>query len=372
MRLLLNLPLCAALLLAWAMVHMTVLTNPPRGGDAAMGAAIAMLAGSFFFWLLVGATLVCCTMVGGFDWIGGESRGWRVWLVLLAFIGIVVISLLAIGISLETAGRTTSGRWSMLTIWASRVVAIMLPLILLAYAGWRINVDPQPQTPTLNYAWLGVIGALGLVAIAVSIQELGRWNKEANEAAKAEQNREDEKTAERRREFEALSESDTLLKWYEYSTYSSPEDVRLEALRRMSQRPNLEAEIIQVLTSANDLWAAEGVRFVADLDFKPSARVAAAAGQRIATYAAALEKGSKSVTYDGDKRLDYYERSKLLNALKAARRVAETAGADLRPQIDALLTSVALYPKSDMAREFPREAAAARKQIEAALAARPR
>jgi hypothetical protein len=372
MRLLLNLPLGASLLLAWAMLHMTVLTSPPRGGDAAMGAAIAMLAGSFFFWLLVGVTLVCCTLVGGFDWIGGESRGGRVFLVLLAFVGIVAISLLAIGISLETAGRTSSGRWSLMTIWASRAVAIALPLILLAYAGWRINMDPQPATPTLNYAWLGVVGALGLVAIAVSVQELGRWNKDANEAAKVEQSREDEKTAELRRAFAALTEADTLLKWYEYSTYSSPEDVRVEALRRMSQRPNLEAEIIQVLNSANDLWAAEGVRFVADLDFKASRAVADATGARIAQYAAALEEGSKSVTYDGDKRLDYYERSKLLNALKAARRVAETAGVDLRAQIDALSRAVALYPKSDMAREFPREASAAKKQIEATLAARPK
>jgi hypothetical protein len=291
-----------------------------------------------------------------------------VFLVLLAFAGVVVVSLLAIGIALETAGRTTSGRWSLMTIWASRAVAIVLPLVLLAYAGWRINADPQPQTPTLNYVWLGAVGVLGLIAIAVSLQELARWNKEAGEAAKVEQSREDEKTAARRREFAALTEADTLLKWYEFSTYSSPEDVRLEALRRMSQRPNLEAEVIQVLNSANDLWAAEGVRFVADLDFKPSAAVATATSQRLATYAADLAKGATVVTYDGDKRLDYYERSKLLDSLKAARRVAQTAGADLRPQIDALSRAVALYPKSDMAREFPREAETAKTQIAAALA----
>ncbi len=46
---------------------------------------------------------------------------------------------------------------------------------------------------------------------------------------------------------------------------------------------------------------------------------------------------------------------------RASVRVAESAGADLRPQIDALVKMTALYPKSDVAHEFPREAADAKK-----------
>lgn len=92
--------------------------------------------------------------------------------------------------------------------------------------------------------------------------------------------------------------------------------------------------------------------------------------ERLDAFAAELEAGAKLVTYDGDKRLDYYERSNFRNALAASKRVAESAGADLRPQIDMLVKMVALYPKSDVAHEFPREAADAKKQIAALLTKR--
>ena len=68
----------------------------------------------------------------------------------------------------------------------------------------------------------------------------------------------------------ALTDADPLLKWYQYSTYASPDDVRLEAMRRIAARPNLDAELVAVLGSENPLWAGEGVRFVADLPITPS------------------------------------------------------------------------------------------------------
>jgi hypothetical protein len=91
---------------------------------------------------------------------------------------------------------------------------------------------------------------------------------------------------------------------------------------------------------------------------------------RLDAFAAELEADAKLVTYDGDRRLDYYERSNFRNALGASKRVAESAGVDLRPQIDALVKMTALYPKSDVAHQFPREAADAKKQIAVLLAKR--
>ncbi len=116
-----------------------------------------------------------------------------------------------------------------------------------------------------------------------------------------------------------------------------------------------------MLDSANDLWAAEGVRLVADLAFVPSAALAEAVRQRLDRYAAGLRDGAGTVTYDGDKRIDYYEQSRLREALAVSRKLAETSGADLRPQIEAIRDAVALYPKSETAGRFPREAAAAAK-----------
>lgn len=371
MRYLINLPMIGAFLCGWALVHLTVLTNPPRGGDAGMGAAIAIVGSGFFLWGLLAVVLAGAAMVGGFDWMPGESRGARVFMVLLAFGAIVLISLLPIGVAMETAGNTANRRWSPGVIWAARAVAEGLPLVLLAYAAWNINAPENLRDlPGLRYGLFGAVGVLGLVAAAVTVQELGRWNKQAGEAQAVARAQEDEKALAHRRAFEALTDSDPLIKWYEYSTYASPDDMRLEALRRIGQRANLEAELKNVLASANKLWAAEGVRLVSDVPFQPSASLAQAVAGRLDAYAAELEAGAKLVTYDGDKRLDYYERSNFHNALAASKRVAESAGADLRPQIDVLVKMVALYPKSDVAHEFPREAADAKKQIAALLAKR--
>jgi hypothetical protein len=57
----------------------------------------------------------------------------------------------------------------------------------------------------------------------------------------------------------------------------------------------------------------------------------------------------------------------LREALQAARRLADVSRADLRPQIEAIRRAVALYPKSDAAARFPREAEEAQKYIASRL-----
>jgi hypothetical protein len=138
-------------------------------------------------------------------------------------------------------------------------------------------------------------------------------------------------------------------------------------MRRIAARPDLDAELIAVLASENPLWAQEGVRFAADLEFSPSPALAEAVRTRLDAYAKTLTDEAAIVTYDGDKRLDYYEASRLREGLRAARRLADVPRADLRPQIAALRRAVALYPKSDMASRFPREADEAEKYISARL-----
>lgn len=370
MRYLVNLPLVAAFLLGWMIIHLTILTTPPRGGDAALGAAFALAFGSIFHGILLALTVAGCAWAGGFDWIAAEGRGTRVVLALMAFGAIVLVCALPLGISIETAGRLHSGRWDTWTIIASRAVGSGLPLILLAYMAWLINApEPVRQLPGIRYAAIAAIGVLAVVGAVVSVQELGRWNRDATARAAVERVEQDEKADKTREEFAALTDADPLLKWYQYSTYGSPDDVRLEAMRRIAARPNLDSELIAVLDSPNPLWATEGVRFVADLAFAPSPALAEAVRRRLDAYAQTLTEQAKIVTYEGDKRLDYYEFSNLGQSLRAARRLADVARADLRPQIEALKRAVALYPKSDVASRFPREADETARYIATRLAA---
>ncbi len=207
MRYLINLPLIGAFLCGWALVHLTILTSPPRGGDAGMGAAIAIVGSGFFLWGLLAVVLAGAAMAGGFTWMPGDSRGARAFMVLLAFGAIVLISLLPIGVAMETAGRTDSRVWSPTVIWAARAVAAGLPLVLLAYAAWHINApETLRDLAGLRYGMIGAVGVLGVVAAAVTVQELGRWNKQASEAAATAREQEDEKVQARRRDFEALSD----------------------------------------------------------------------------------------------------------------------------------------------------------------------
>jgi hypothetical protein len=371
MRYLVNLPLAGALLCGWTVLHLTVLTVPPRGGDAAIGAAMAIVASSAFFWLLLAVGVIGCALAGGFAWLPGEGRGSRLVLVLMAFAAIVVLALLPIGIAIETAGRTTDARWSTATIWAARAVATGLPLVLLAYAVWLINApEVLRQALPLRHAMLGATAVAMVAAAVVSVQELARWSREAEAGSAVEHQREDAKGAEHRRNFEALTDADTLFAWHQYTYHSSPDDIRRAAMRRIAARPNLEAELVAALRSSNPLWAAEGVRLVADLPFVPLPTLAEAVRGRLDAYAASLRDGAATVTYDGDKRVDYYEQSRLREALAVSRRMADAVGADFRPQIDAIGQAVARYPKSETAGRFPKEAAAARQAIAAALAKR--
>lgn len=370
MRYLVNLPLIGAFLLGWMIIHVTMLSTPARGGDAALGTAFALAFGSMIHGVLLAVTVLGCALAGGFDWVPADGRGARVFLVLLAFVGLALVCALPLGISMETVGRLHNARWDPTTILASRAVGSGLPMLLIAYLAWLINApEPMRQLPGIRYAVLAAIGILAIIGAVVSVQELARWNQQAAASAAAEQAEEVEKADKTRQEFAALTDADSLFKWYQYSTYASPEDVRLEAMRRIAARPNLDAELIEVLGSDNPLWASEGVRFVADLAFAPSPALAEAVRRRLDAYAQTLADEAKTVTYDGDKRLDYYEVSKLRDALKAARRLAEVSRADLRPQIEAIRRAVALYPKSNAASSFPREAGEAEKYIAARLAA---
>jgi hypothetical protein len=288
----------------------------------------------------------------------------------MGFAAIVVVSLLPIGIAMETAGRLEDERWSAVTIIASRAVGSGLPVLLLAYIAWVINVPEEArQLPGLRYAVVACTGLLVVAAAAVSVQELARWNRLSAANLAAQREEEDEKVRAYRRAFEALTDADPLLTWNRYTSYALPDDIRLEAMRRIGLRPNIDAELIHVLASENDNWAAAGVSYVVELAIKPSPELAEATRRYLEAYARSLTEGAKLVTYDGDKRLDYYEQSRLRDALAVAQKLAETNRIDLRPQVEALRQAVALYPKSDTAARFPREAVETQKQIAARLGA---
>src|SRR5690242_17607572 len=133
MRYLVNLPLIPAFLLCWMIIHLTMLATPARGGDAALGTAFALAFGSMIHAALLAATVLGCALAGGFDWIPADGRGMRVFLALMAFIGLFLVCALPLSISMESPGPVGNGRWDPATVWASRAAGSGLPLVLIVY-----------------------------------------------------------------------------------------------------------------------------------------------------------------------------------------------------------------------------------------------
>ena len=372
MRYLVNLPLAGSLVLVWVIVHQTLLSPTSRGGgEAAMAAGILLALGGLGHFVLLTLTVFGCAMTGGFDWLPVESRNGRVALALIGFAALVLLFLLPLGIAVDSIDGVDDSH-SDRTVWASRAVSLGLPLVLIAYMAWLINApDSIRQLAPIRFAALAGIAVLAVAGAIVSVQELARWNRQSAAKMDAERAEGRAKGDAPRREFAALTGAEPLLKWYEFTTYGLPEDIREEAMRRIAVRPDLDAELISVLESDNPSWASEGVHFVAELAITPSPALAEAVRRRLDACAKALIDDSKVVTYDGDKRLDYFEPVRLRDALKTACKLAETNRSDLRPQLEAIRLAVALYPKSDTAVRYPREVDETQKQIAALLGVAP-
>jgi hypothetical protein len=106
------------------------------------------------------------------------------------------------------------------------------------------------------------------------------------------------------------------------------------------------------------------------LPFTPSAALEKPIRGALEDIIGRFRKEATQITYDGDKRIDYYEQSTLNTTLAVAERMAESAGVDLGDELDEMQRAVALYPKSDAAYEFPGRVRDAKKTIAKSLATR--
>jgi hypothetical protein len=368
-RYLLNLPILVATFGAGLFLYLAVLSERPTGGDAQMGAALAIVFAAFLYTVALAVALTGSVFVGGFDWIAVEGRGLRFVMVLAAFIAICLLCLASVSIAMETTG--SDQRWTHDVVVASRWVAIGMPAVLILYAAWVVNAPVELRSlAAFRYGLLAGLAIFGVLAGFVTIKEMARWNQQAAEAAAAEQQREDEKTQETRRAFEALTDADPLLTWDMYVGYSVPDDIRETALKRIAARPDLEAELTGALASDNSLWVQEALSLVARVPFAPSPAFAEPVTKAIDRLTKELADEAKIESYDGDRYIDYYRASLLSTVRDASVKMAEGAGIDLSDRLDRLRQVVAEgYPKSAAASSFPGEVAVAKKQIAATLAA---
>ncbi|MGH6880551.1 hypothetical protein [Hypericibacter sp.] len=371
LRYLLNLPILVAAFGAGLFLYLAVLSDKPSGGDAQMGAALAIVFAAFLYTVALAVALIGCVAVGGFDWIPAEGRGLRFVIVIAGFIAIGLLCFAAISITMETTG--SDQRWDHGMVVASRWVAIGMPAILILYAAWVVDAPAELRAVAASrYALFAGIAIFGALAGFVTIKEMARWNQQAAADAAAEQEREDEDIQQTRRNFAALTDADPLFTWDGYvGYYKIPDDIRETALKRIAARPMLEADLTEALASGNSLWVQEALSLVVRLPFQPSSGLSEPVTRAIDRLTSELAEEAKAKSYDGDQYIDHYRGSLLSTVRDVAVKMASGAGLDLSDRLDRLQAVVIEgYPKSGAASTFPGEVKATKKQIAAALAAR--
>ena len=367
MRYLLNLPLFIGFIATARACFVAVLSGPLGGGDAGLGTAYEMLFETAMTWIMLAILMPAGGAMGGYRW--PAARGFAGFMVgLMAFGALLLVSLAALGIALELG---TGTEWGAGQVASARLVAFGLPFVVIFYVGWIVNAPLLSRNaPEVHGGVLGVAGLLCVVALVVAVREMARESGQAQVTAAANNREEEAKADAIRRDLAKLTDADSLFAWNAYLGGNVPPDVQAEAMRRVAARPRLETELAEVLRNVGNYpWSQEGLSLVVRLPFKPSPALAEPVRVAIGGIADRLTREAKDVTYDGDKRIDRYERYTIDDVLAVAERMAETAGVDLGDSIDAVVRAVALYPKSEAAREYPAKAVAARKHIARLLAA---
>ncbi len=366
MRYLIDVPLVAGGLCLWRLVYLIVYSEPP-GSEPPMQTLYEIVFELLLLWLALGVALPACAGIGGLRWLPLGTGG-AIFATFGAVLGILLVLCVPLGIVIEF---NAAAKWGIDQVGPARVAAFGIPLALGVYAAWVVNVPaPLRDTRAAHVVALAILGGLCLLSAVVSVREMARWDKEAAAGRVAQVEAEDEQAQQQRRDFAALTDADPLGAWNVYAGYNMPEDVRTEALRRIALRPDLEAELAEILASPNTLWTREGLLLMTKIPFKPSERLEQPVRTALAVVSAEIRERPATDERDGDKAVDLYESYTLRSTLSVAEQMAESAGVDLRDAIDTMQQAVAASKTSQAARSFPGQAAAAKAWIAAILAAR--
>jgi len=384
MKYLLNLPLClAALFQAW-FTSLVLMQAPWSGwGDGPSRGAMAfvMLEPAVFCWLLLLLAMVGAASTDAFDWLPVRRRWLRRLLVvgaaLLTVVSAVPCVATAIGGSAPVADRDTA-EFGRLFVTGAMVVAVAVPFALAGWLAWLIDV-PSPWRDALwaRGIGLGALALLLLIGSPLGTQMLAEEIRTDLATSRRYQQEIDERETARTADFAKLTDASPLHSWGSYATDDLDLKERREmALRRLAARPTVEADLARDLVSSYARDSDVAFLLVERVRFAPSTALEAPLRTAMSRIAGEMRKAGFGEAWPGDSAtLDSYIRSgfaeRLAASLVIARRMADSAGVDLRDALGELQSAaIGAYPKTKSAETYQREVAAADKYIEAALAAR--
>ncbi len=285
----------------------------PSGPEGPVGAWIIPVP----FLLILLVVMISSILRGRFDWIPGGK--------VVAF-ALLIGFMVGVGTPLFDSFNRRDSAWDYLIA--------TIPFVTLVGCFWAVSglepIVPARAGKILASAILGLTstGGWGLIGYAF-VSHMNSQMQAADQQMTKDRAEDEARTAREVAEFRALPADAPLIELFSFE-FASNEAVQREARQRIAARPDLDGEIIAILSDekhgVTDLLRT--VSYIANIHPAPSARLAPA-------YAKVLERAYKY--WESTMKYDEYASKaepEVRLFLRAAERV-QKAGGDLRPQLRA-------------------------------------
>ena len=380
MKYVLNLPLAIGVVAQLIFASLALMSGPWAGwedGPSRGAMAYTMFEPAIVAWLMMLVVGIGAAFTDIFDWAPVARRGRRrlaaLALNLLIVVTLGVCMIVALSASAAVGSHDNDG-FNPVLVAIARAGGIAGPLVAMGWLAWLIDAPVARR----HAAWARrlALGGFTLTTLAggvIGLQMLGEEIAVSRKTAAFDQQMIDEREAETQTALHEFTDASPLIDGLRLTDNVQSKAVRDAALRLLARRPTLEANLGQSLQSTETYESEWALQLFVLLDRKWSAALEAPLRAKIASLgremAASRQRAGDGL--DDPSYLDRWFGDELAQILVITRKMAESAGVDLR-DADRQLTPIITdnYPSSRAARSFPRGLAALDRPVEAALAQR--
>lgn len=307
------------------------LTKPASSGDNVMGYGLAMAFLALCFTVCVGILVIMISARGGFNWVTGQPA---LSLILISGALMFPIATFFCAIFKWEPGLEYFPKW---VRWVSQTsVEIWLPLLLLAPMFILLDNERMASVPETVYQWPLKAGYGASLVLCFGLF-IG-WMRDGMATAQAVENSEKERMERFETEQVAFLEqqtpADPLINVLSVTSPNTIEALRTVALRKVAERPQLEAELIELL--ADEYYHYHVYGYLARIEVAHPEALAKPLCNSIDLLANLI---SKSISGSNNLQEWHFDHLHVDYLLEAIEFQFEDAGTDFRPALQRLLAA---------------------------------
>jgi hypothetical protein len=308
------------------------LTKPASGGDNAMGYGLAMAFFALGFTVCLGILAIIIGARGGFNWVAHQPA---LTFILISGGLMFPIATFFCAIFKWEPGLEYFPGW---VRWVSQTsVEIWLPLLLLAPMFILLDHERMASVPEMVYQWPLKAG-YGISAVLCAGLFFG-WMRDEMATQVAVENSEKERMERFETEqvayLEQQTPADPLINVLSLTSPNTLDALRTVALRKVAERPNLEAELIEIL--ADEYYHYHVYGYLARVEVAHPETLAKPLCNSIDLLANLISKSISGSNNLQDWHFDHLHIDYLLEAIEFQ---FEDTGTDFRPALQRLLAAL--------------------------------